>query len=256
MTACLRALALLTALLASLPAAAERVIAGLSADVVPITSNFTGTSLALFGVIGPDAQTAVRRGAYDAIVVVRGPARSQTVWRKERVAFIWVNGESRTYVAAPVYFATLSNRALTEVALDPVRSEAQLGLDGLRLTQRWERGDPVDDRLFRQAFLELRNDEGVYFEDPDNIRFLAPNVFRARIELPANVPIGFYTIEVLVLSDGFIVGRETASFRVEKVGFEAAVFSASRNQPVVYGIATIVLAIGTGWAAGILFRRG
>jgi uncharacterized protein (TIGR02186 family) len=240
------------------PARAEGVTAVLSSEIVPISSSFQGTQLALIGVIGPDENTATRRGAYDAVVIVRGPSRAQTVWRRERLGPIWINGEFRTYVAAPVLYATLSNRPLSEVALDPVRTELDIGLDTLRLTQRWVRNDPVDDQVFRNAFLDIRREDGLYSEEsgPDALRFLVPNVFRARIDLPSNVPIGFFTVEVLVLSEGFVVGRESTSFRVEKVGFEAAVFQASRNQPILYGIATVVLALGTGWAAGLLLRRG
>ena len=252
----MRALAALLALaLSAVPAAAERVILGLSTDVIPITSSFTGSTLTLFGVIEPGGST--RRGGYDAAVIVRGPPGTQVVRRRERVVLIWINGRSRTYVAAPLYYAALSNRPLPDIALEAVRQETQLGLDALRLSQRWERQAPGEDALFREAFLNVRQDEDLYVEGAgdDYLRFLAPNVLRARVPLPANVPTGVYSVEVLVFSEGFVVGRETASFTIEKTGFEAAVYAASRDTPLIYGMAGVALALGTGWLAGILFRR-
>lgn len=252
-----RIIVVLAALLAAPPAMAERLVVGLASEAIAISSNFQGTSLALFAVIQPDQRGGSRQGAYDAAVVVRGPARVQVVRRKDRVGPIWINGASRTYVASPSYHATLTNRPLKEVAGERTRAESGLGLTSLQLIQPWSPNNPADDGPFQEAFLNNRRDEGLYVEihGEDALRFLASNVFRATIPVPANAPIGFYTVEVLVLSEGFVVGRETATFQVEKVGFEAAVFNASREQPLAYGIATVALALSAGWLAGVVFRR-
>lgn len=250
--------ALLAFLLAASPAAAERVIAALATDVIGVSSAFQGARLALFGVIEADAGTGIRQGAYDAVVVVRGPARVQIVRRKERVGIAWVNMRSRTYVASPTYYATLSTRPLADATAERTRSEAGIGLAALQLIQPWSPINPADDGVFRDAFVQNRVDEGLFVEadGPDAVRFLAPNVFRATIPLPSNAPIGFYSVEVLVLSDGFVVGRETTTFSLEKIGFEAVVYQASRESPFLYGLATVALALATGWGAGVLFRRG
>ena len=66
------------------PARAEGVVADLSSHLIAITTGFTGASVVLFGATD---------GRGDVIVVVRGPEREMTVWRKSRVAGIWVNAE-------------------------------------------------------------------------------------------------------------------------------------------------------------------
>jgi uncharacterized protein (TIGR02186 family) len=253
----IRSLVALALLIAAPPAAAERLVIGLATETVAISSNFQGMGLALFAVIQPDQQGGSRLSTYDAAIIVRGPARVQVVRRKDRIGPIWVNSGSRTYVASPSYHATLTNRPLEDIAGDRVRAEAGLGLASLQLIQPWSPNHPAEDAAYREAFLNNRRDEGLYIEahGEDGLRFLAPNVFRATISIPANAPIGFYTVEVLVLSEGFVVGRESTTFQVEKVGFEAAVFNASREQPLAYGIATVALALSTGWLAGIVFRR-
>jgi hypothetical protein len=42
---------------------------------------------------------------------------------------------------------------------------------------------------------------------------------------------------------------------VRKSGFENFVYVMSRQQPLLYGIACVLLALGTGWLAGVVFRR-
>src|SRR5262249_18495618 len=73
-----------------LPAQAAGIVAGLSTDLIQITSSFTGTDFVLFGAIDPP-RTAALAALQDLVVVIRGPALDMTVRRKERVFGIWVN---------------------------------------------------------------------------------------------------------------------------------------------------------------------
>jgi len=94
-------LALVAAFSAAQPAAAERLISALSTSRVLITSNFTGADVVLFGSVERDAQTVSRRGGYDIVVTVTGPRETIVTFRKQRVAGIWVNAESRSFVVFP-----------------------------------------------------------------------------------------------------------------------------------------------------------
>ncbi|MBV8835992.1 MAG: TIGR02186 family protein, partial [Alphaproteobacteria bacterium] len=88
--------ALLLATSVATPASAERLISALSTSRVLIASNFTGADVVLFGSVERDAQTVARRGGYDIVVTVTGPRENIVTFRKQRVAAIWVNADSRT----------------------------------------------------------------------------------------------------------------------------------------------------------------
>src|SRR5271163_5213469 len=77
-------------------ARAEGLVADLSSHLIAITSGFTGTSVVLFGATD---------GPGDVIAVVRGPERGMTVWRKGKVAGIWVNAEAVTFAGVPSFYA-------------------------------------------------------------------------------------------------------------------------------------------------------
>ena len=83
------------------PASAERLISTLSTSRVLIASNFTGADVVLFGSVERDAQTVARRGGYDIVVTVSGPRETIVTFRKQRIAGIWVNADSRTFVRVP-----------------------------------------------------------------------------------------------------------------------------------------------------------
>src|SRR5215813_9724520 len=83
----------------------------------------------------------------------------------------------------------------------------------------------------------------------------APALFRASIPLPAEVPVGTYEVDVRLFADGVQIARTPAPFEVYKSGFEQVVTAAARDHGVLYGLATAIMAIATGWFASVVFRR-
>ena len=244
-------------LLIAQPAAAERLITTLSTSRVQVTSNFVGTDVVLFGSVERDAQTVPRRGAYDLVVTVTGPRETAITFRKERVFGIWVNTDSRPFIKAPSYLTVLANREITDIAdLDTLR-RTQTGLARTLLTQDigGDLGDSPRNDPFRQAFLRLKIDRGLYRETQNGVTFLAPSLFRAAIPIPDNAPTGIYEVEVKLFADGALLSRATTAFEIVKVGFEQVVAAGARDHGLLYGLITTLMALLTGWAASVVFRR-
>jgi hypothetical protein len=51
------------------------------------------------------------------------------------------------------------------------------------------------------------------------------------------------------------VARAPEAFEIVKFGFENFVANAARDYSLLYGLATAVMALMTGWIASIVFRR-
>ena len=91
--------------------------------------------------------------------------------------------------------------------------------------------------------------------DRTSVEFIGDVVFRADIDLPANVPIGEYRTEVHLFSGGTLLAVDSAAMLVSRSGVEQALFAFSREQAIIYGLLTVALALFTGWLGGVLFRR-
>jgi uncharacterized protein (TIGR02186 family) len=239
------------------PAAAERLIASLSNHRVMVTSNFTGEELVLFGGIEQDAASRPRRSGYDVVVTVTGPRQTVVTFRKARVLGIWVNTDSRVIENAPAYVAVLSNRPLDAITNTETLRRLQLGLDNIPLAQRASVNiaDAASDDPFRLAFIKIKSDHGLYREVSNGVTFLTPALFRASIPLPAEVPVGTYEVDVRLFADGTQIARAPSPFEVYKSGFEQVVTAAARDHGTLYGLATAMMAIATGWFASVVFRR-
>jgi uncharacterized protein (TIGR02186 family) len=244
------------ALAAAGPAHAETLVLSLSSDTIPITSNFAGADLALFGAIERDGATVARAQDYDVVVTVRGPRGQVTVREKMPWGPLWLNLDQRKYIAIPALISVLSNRPLDAVATPAMLRKLTLGVDALVTPQgrRGELFDP-DEPQFRAALIRQRREEGLFHDDPKAVTFLTPTLFRATVRLPGVAPLGRYDVDVTALSGGVALARASSAFTVLKGGFEQRVAVAAREHGWLYGLVTALMAMALGWLATVVFRR-
>ena len=57
------------------------------------------------------------------------------------------------------------------------------------------------------------------------------------------------------MRDGMIVSDQLTPLVVRKVGLEAEIYQFAHQHSALYGIIAIVIALGAGWLAGVVFRR-
>ena len=238
------------------PAAAERLVASLTNHHVMITSNYTGVELVLFGSVERDAAGSARSGSYDIVATVIGPREPLRTRRKQRVLGIWVNTAARSFVDPPSYLAVLANRPLEAITNAENRRKLQLGIADTPLPELINNDiGEVSNDPFRAALVRLMRERGLYSEEVNAVTFLTPTLFRASIKLPAQVPVGNYTVDVKLFADGNLIAHTDSAFEIVKVGFEQFVVEAARNHGLLYGFATALMALLTGWIASVAFRR-
>ena len=236
--------------------ATEHLVASLTNHRVMITSNYTGVEVELFGTVERDGGSAARNGPYDIVATVTGPRETLRTRRKQRVLGIWMNAQARTFVDPPSYLAVLSSRPLDWIANAESRRRLQLGIADTPLPELIHNdigevpGDP-----FRAALVRLMRERGLYSEESNGVTFLTPTLFRAAIALPAEVPIGNYTVDVKLFADGSLIAHTDSAFEIVKVGFEQFVVNTAREHGLLYGFATALMAMATGWIASVAFRR-
>jgi uncharacterized protein (TIGR02186 family) len=230
--------------LAAGPARGDTVVADLSSHLIAITSGFTGASIVLFGATD---------GPGDVIAVVRGPEREMTVWKKGKLAGLWVNADSMTFANVPSFYAIASSRPLEEALAPGAAALSRIGIANLKLESKppltGERA-----KRFAEALVEEQQRAGLFGADTGKIAFLGERLFRASLAFPANVPTGTYLVEVFLARDRDVVGVQTTPLRVEKVGVDAAVSDFARREGAAYGAIAVLTAVVAGWLASLPFR--
>lgn len=250
----LRLLLMLAALLSGQGAGAqERVIVGLSQNRIAITANFDGSELLIFGAVQryappPDA------GPLEVIVTITGPTQPVTVRRKERIVGIWANTDSISVDKAPSFYTVVSSGRLAELLTGP--EDHRYGISVERRIRSVSVPEGIDDRdAFIEGLLRVRAAQGLYRTIDNAVDLNDETLFRTRIALPSNLVEGDYQARIFLLRDQRVVDSEASIVSVNKVGLERWLYLLALNQPLIYGLLSVTLAVLLGWAAAALLGR-
>lgn len=227
-------------------AGAQPLVADLSSHLIAITTGFAGTEVLLYG---------ATEGEGAVVVVLRGPESVATVRRKVRIAGIWINRDQLVFEGVPVFYRVASSQPLAELLPPALQGRLHIGVDQLRFKVPAD-ASPAEVAAFRAGLIRNKERQGLYSAAVGQVSFLGPRLFRTRINLPANVPTGSYTVEVFLIRDGQVLGAQTTPLFVSKVGVGADIFEFAHAHALLYGAIAVAIAVLAGWLGSIAFRRG
>ncbi|MDW4499090.1 TIGR02186 family protein [Sulfitobacter sp. D35] len=234
------------------PAPEEAVVLGLSRDTVSITTNFDGSEILIFGAVKRETPipTDTELGV---VVTVSGPSLPVRVRRKARRFGIWVNTDVVEVDRAPSFYAVATSGPLYDVLsyVEDLRHKVSIPR-AIRSV-----GAPShiqDSPSFTEALIRIRKDQEVYKVAEGTVSVDEQTLFRTSIEMPAALTEGNYVTRIFLTRSGDVVSSYETTIYVQKVGLERWLFQLSREQPAIYGVLSLVLAIAAGWAASAAFR--
>ena len=224
-----------------------------SSRSIEIRYSFNGAQLLLFGaILYPGGRAPAK--PLDIAVVVKGPVEPILVREKQKVAGIWMNADSHRFRSAPSFYAIASSRPVRDLVDERTAAIYELGLRDLQLSPGGG-ALPDKERRFEAGLLDLRTRQRLYAEDPKGVEISAHVLYRARINIPSQVPVGTYTAETFLIDNGRVVAAATREIEIGKSGFERFIAVAARRHSFLYGIAAVLLSLSLGWAAAWLFAR-
>lgn len=248
----LRALVLALAL-ASPAWAEETFVTGLSTEEIALTANFSGSELFVFGAIRRDAPIDPAVDPLDIVITIKGPPNALTVRRKERRFGIWINTESVDVRDAPSFYAIATTGPLRDLLTETERLRFQIGMDH---AVRKVSGHPTldDTSSFTEAVVRLREKQELYEVLDGDVSLAEETLFQTSIAMPANIVEGIYKAEFFLVRDREVISSTTTDITVQKAGIERWIYNLSRQQPLIYGIMSVLVALLAGWLAAAAFR--
>lgn len=238
-----------------LPVAAERLVSSVSTETVQITSSFDGERLTFFGSIAPDAGAEQKyvEGPFHVVVVILGPTQDRIARKKTNNFGIWLNTEQVEFKGFPSYFHVLASARLRDITDVNTLTTNYIIPEAHAISPNpagwWQTLN------FGQELIRLMSEQGLFGVQEGGVRFLSETFYQAQLTLPSNAPPGPYIAQTYVFKDGEIISRKSDGFAVRKIGFERFLAISATQQPFLYGLACVALALFTGWLGGVLFRR-
>ena len=248
-----RALALLLLAPLALSASETRLVPDVSQRDIEIRYSFTGAELLLFGaILYPNGRAPSERA--DIAVVVKGPVEPLVLREKQKVAGIWMNVESARFRSAPSFYAVASSRPLSDLIDERTAAIYELGLQNLQLSPGTGSALEIQ-RRFEAGLIDLQQRRQLYIEEPRGVVITDGVLYRARLRIPARVPVGNYTAETFLIQDHRVVAGAVRDIRIQKLGFERFVAMAAERWSFTYGLVAVLISLFLGWAASAWFQR-
>lgn len=244
-------LALPLLLVALAAPAGESIVAGLSQSRVSITANFDGSEILIYGAVKRDAPAPAT--PLEVVITVEGPSTPMTIRRKDRVAGIWINNEAVHIDSAPTFYAVATTSPLISILSETEDLRHKISLDrvirSVGITTEADNAEGFTDSLIR-----IRRAQGNYSLQEGSVLFYENTLFRADVALPANLTEGDYRVRIFLTRDGAVVDSMERVIGVRKEGLERFLFRLAHDQPLIYGLISLLLAVVAGWGASEAFR--
>ena len=230
-----------------------RLVPDVSSRAIDIQYSFTGEELLLFGAILYPGQRLPDDRA-DIVVVLKGPVRPIILREKKRVAGIWVNANSIRLRTSPGFYAIGSSRPIDQLVDERTAAIFELGLSNLSMSPT---GFSEAGKLqrFENGLIDLYRRLGLFYENPAAVEISEGVLYRARIPVPARVPVGTYRAETFLISKGRVLAVASRNVEIRKAGFERFVALAAQRHGFLYGLSAVALSLLLGYAASAAFKR-
>jgi len=155
--------------------------------------------------------------------------------------------------AAPTFYAVATSGPLEQVltATEDLRHRVSIPR-AIRSVGAASMAEDVES--FTDALVRIRERKDAYQLLENAVALDEQTLFRTAISLPANLTEGAYKTRIFLTREGRVVSQFETVIDVRKVGLERWLFTLSRQQPLVYGLMSLAIAIAAGWGASAAFR--
>lgn len=230
----------------------EKIVAGLSQNRVAITANFDGSEILIYGAVKRDTPSP-KDTTLDMIITVEGPSVPLVIRRKEKVAGIWINGASVNIDSAPSFYTVASTGALNLILSETDDLRSKITLPNV-IRAVGISAEASDSPEFVEALQRIRLNGDQYRISEGSVQLVEETLFRTDVVLPANLTEGNYRVRIFLLRGGHVVDTQERIIGVRKTGLERFLFNMAHEQPFLYGVISLVMAVVAGWAASAAFR--
>jgi uncharacterized protein (TIGR02186 family) len=212
---------------------------------------FNGAKLQVLGTIPAGHQAAVLCVGNEGRLDLKRKGR---VW-----GLFWMNTADLVVDHVPSLYVLSTSAPLAQLAPVEVLTRLGVGYDGLegRTVRKGSLGD--SHATFREL-VRLKTHEEL-FSVSEGTAVLERGVpgrleVSAELFLPPRTPPGSYQVRLFSFhnGEGDVVGEATA--RLRQVGFAAFISKIAHERGLLYGIASVLIAIAAGMLTGVAFGRG
>jgi hypothetical protein len=239
------------ALIAEVPAGAE-LTAQANHDHITVDFFYHGSSVSVRGIADPDVDLIIKIASADGHEALKEKGR--------KAGFLWMNVGTLEFENTPKLYEVHSTKPARELLVPEEADRYVLGYSALTrhvevtpLATEEERG-----KWFGE-YLKFKEDSKLYARTTGQITFAEKDGKRTYLlntKWPYQAPPGDYLATVYAVRNGHVVETAESKVRVEQVGSVRYLASMAKNHGALYGLLSILAALGAGFGVGLVFGKG
>jgi uncharacterized protein (TIGR02186 family) len=223
----------------------QAIFTAISEDKIDISANFKGKNILLFG---------AKDVAGQIFIVVRGPEKTFTTRKKEKIFGFWVERKFIEFTNLPNFYQIKSNDSIETIGNENLLKNLEIGLENL--SYQYGGNASIDQtNQYRNALMESQFKNKLFSQNFGPITYLNNTFFKTEIFFPKTIQEGLYTIETYLIDNEKIKALQVHRVHARKVGFESFIHKLAIENSVIYGLIAIFLAIFFGWFSSQIFWK-
>ncbi|RPI37733.1 MAG: hypothetical protein EHM54_02385 [Nitrospiraceae bacterium] len=221
-------------------------------DRISIDFFYHGSSVSVRGVSDPDA---------DLVIKISAPDGHQALRQKGKVGgVLWMNVGTIDFENVPSLYFLASSKKIDDILGSDEMAKDVLGYEALKEHVEMK---PVKDENEKTKwfgeFIKYKENSKLFSVSSGNITFSQKDGkqnYYTLFDWPYQAAPGEYTVTVYAVKNNRIVEKAESKVRVEQAGIVKSLAGMAKNNAAVYGILSILAALGAGFGVGLIFRKG
>lgn len=221
-------------------------------DHITIDFFYHGSTVSARGLVEPGT---------DVVIKIAGPDGKETLKQKGRTAgVLWMNVGTLHFEKTPNLYEIYSTRPIEQI-LTPEEAEREvIGYGALSKHLELEPvTSPEDREKWVGEFIKFKEESKLYASSTGKIATESKDgrqAYYIKTEWPFQAPPGDYTVTAYAVRDGKVIEKVVKQVDVKQVGIVRTLSKMAKNNGALYGLLSIVMALGAGFGVGLVFRKG
>jgi len=228
------------------------ITASLSPDHISVNSLYHGGRIEIAGETGADSEV---------IIKITSPEKKEHLRKKGKAGgVLWMNVGELEFSPVSDVFLVYSTGDVDKLLSREQQDNYGIGYGALKRNINVE---PVENEADKEKwvaeFIKLKEKNRVYGEFVNKIKTVAEGdkkTYSLAMDWPYQAPPQEYNITVYEVKDDAVLGQAGAVLNIEKVGALKFISDMAFHKEVIYGIASILIAIAAGFIVSVIFKGG
>lgn len=248
----LRPILIFICLIVSIGTASAELTAKANHDHINIDFFYHGSTVSVKGITDPGT---------DLIIKIASPEGHEALKEKGKVGgILWMNVDTMNFEHVPNLYSIHSTRKLDDLIS---REEMDKYVVGYPALGRHAAIGPVSnadekEKWFNE-FIRYKEKSKLYNTTDGKIEMKdldGKQSYYILTQWPYQAPPGDYIVTVYAVKNGKVVDQAESKVQVEQAGVIKTLAGMARNNAALYGLLSIISALGAGFGVGLIFRKG